>query len=120
MICRRFDINTKTSYDFLIRHINIKNKRIQFVIANQLPLLSEFDNCENKWEYILSIPKIPPKKASIDTFYRIINQQINKVPAHFRYDIIKILETHINGSNLHIVVYDYYTNLINQLKKGLF
>jgi len=75
-ISERFGVKTQIVYDFLISHIESKNNKIKFEIASCVPLLPQFDHYDKKWEYILSIPKIPPKKYSIDIFQRVIKRRI--------------------------------------------
>ena len=115
-ISERFGVKTQIVYDFLISHIESKNNKIKFEIASCVPLLPQFDHYDKKWEYILSIPKIPPKKYSIDIFQRVIKRRIAEVPNDLKENIIVIIGNFINTKDLHSVVREYYEEIIEQLR----
>ena len=66
---------TDEIFDFLLEQTNnIKVKFYVFIFITELP---QFKILKTKWEYILSIPKIAPRKKSINTFYRVINDNLD-------------------------------------------
>jgi len=68
---------TDEIFDFLLEQTNnIKVKFYVFIFITELP---QFKILKTKWEYILSIPKIAPRKKSINTFYRVINDNLDKI-----------------------------------------
>jgi len=115
-ISERFDVKTQNVYDFLISHIESKNNKIKFEIALCVPFLPQFDHYEKKWEYVLSIPNIPPKKESIDIFQRVIKNRIDEVPSDLKKSVITIMENFINREILHSVVRESYLEFIEQLR----
>ncbi|MDM5247651.1 hypothetical protein [Lysinibacillus sp. G4S2] len=115
-ISNRFGVKTQNVYDFLISHIESKNNKIKFVIASCVPFLPQFDHYDKKWEYILSIPKIPPKKESIAVFRRVIKSRIDEIPSNLKENMITIMENFITTKNLHSVVHEFYEEVIEQLR----
>ncbi|MEK4424961.1 hypothetical protein [Solibacillus sp. FSL K6-1523] len=113
----RFDVKTQNVYDFLISYIESKNNKIKLVLASCVPLLPQFDYYEKKWDYVLSIPTIPPKKESMDIFRRVIKRKIDEVPSEQKENIITIMENFTNKENLHSVVREYYIEVIEQLRR---
>jgi len=116
IISERFDVKTQKLYDFLNSHIESKNNKIKFEIALCVPFLPQFDHYEKKWEYVLSIPNIPPKKESIDIFQRVIKNRIDEVPSDLKKSVITIMENFINREILHSVVRESYLEFIEQLR----
>jgi len=112
----RFEVKTQNLYDFLVKHIESKNNKIKFAIASCVPYFSQFNNYNKKWEYVLSIPKIPPKKESIRLFRWVIEEQIDEIPSDLKENIVTIMEDYIDKVNLDITTYKNYVDIVEQLK----
>lgn len=92
-----------------------KNKKVNFYVSIFITELSQFESYNYKWDYIMSIPNIAPKEKSINTFYRIINDNINKLPDDYKTDAIKIFEKALHNSNLHETTINKYLKIIAEL-----
>ncbi|MCI1693462.1 hypothetical protein [Aneurinibacillus aneurinilyticus] len=118
MISERFKVNTQSLYSFLMRHAESKNKRIKFVVATRIVFLPQFDNYENKWEYILSIPKIPPKKDSMRVFRLVIKHRIDEVPDELKKEVINVMRKFLDKENLVVDTHNLFLDIIEQLSNG--
>lgn len=116
----RFSIKNKEVYQLLIKNINSKNNRIKFIIASHITYWDEFDFYPEKWDYIISIPKISPKKYSISLFRRIISQNINNIPLNIIEEVLLILVNYISKNDLHLVIEEHYTETIIKLKSRIY
>ena len=114
----RYGLNiSDRAFNFLIKHT--KNKKVNFYISIFLTKLPQFDSYKNKWEYIMSIPNIAPKKKSINTFYKIINKNINNIPIEYNTFIISYFKEIICDYNLHIKNKKKYQDIINKLSYSI-
>lgn len=118
MISERYKVNTQGLYSFLMRHADSKNKWIKFVVASRVALLPQFDNFGHKWGYILSIPKIPPKKDSMRVFRLIINHRIDEVPDELKEEVINVMRKFIDKENLVIDTHNLFLDTIEQLSNS--
>ncbi|GAB0170612.1 hypothetical protein LSPCS325_40490 [Lysinibacillus sp. CTST325] len=118
MISERFKVNTQCLYSFLMRHAESKNKWINFVVATRLGFLPQFDNYENKWGYILSIPKIPPKRDSMRVFRLVIKQRIDEVPDELKKEIIIVMRKFLDKENLVVDTHNLFLDIIEQLSNS--
>lgn len=118
MISERFKVNTQSLYRFLMRHAESKNKSIKFVVATRIAFLPQFDNYENKWGYILSIPKIPPKKDSMRVFRLVIKHRIDEVPDELKKDVISEIKKFLDKENLVVDTHKLFLDIIKQLSNS--
>ena len=112
---RRYSLKiTDSTFRFLINQT--KNKKVNFYISIFITELPQFINYDHKWDYIMSIPNIAPKDKSLNTFYRVINDNINLIPDHYKINVIKIFEKALNNSNLHETTITKYLKIIADLR----
>jgi hypothetical protein len=105
-------------YQYIFENINNNDNSIKRQIKKYLPRFPQFENYTNKWEYIMSIPKIPPKKESIEySFYPYIKTNISNLPEKYKKDVIKVFEDFINKNKLHEKTRPYYEDIINKLQE---
>ncbi len=111
---------------FLLKYIS--NKKVAFFIAAFITTVPQFKNYENKWDYILSIPNMTPKKDSIDIFRRIINKVLakvpetlailTKIPETLKNDVIKVFQDYLDKNpDLHQYTKEEYEEIIKKLKQ---
>jgi hypothetical protein len=106
---------TNKIFQFLINQTN--NKKVNFYVSIFISRLPQFNNYEYKWEYIMSVPNITPKDKSRNTFYHIINDNINTLPDELKPKIIAIFENYIEKSNLHPYTVTQYSAIIQKLRR---
>ena len=84
-----FDIN----YEYLFGNRNHKNKKIRYEIAYGLHEYPAFQSeWEGKWEYILSIPKLAPKKFSKDSFVWSVYKNRMTMPDEWKSKVAEEVE----------------------------
>jgi len=115
---KRYNLEiTDNIFQFLITQT--KHKKVNFYVSIFITELPQFLNYDQKWEYIISIPDIAPKNKSINTFYRIITNNIDNIPKNYKIDAIKIFEKNIHNSNLHETTANKYLKIITELGNAL-
>ncbi len=112
---RRYGLEiTDNIFRFLIRQT--KNRKVNFYVSIFITRLPQFGSYEHKWEYITSIPDIAPKDKSRNTFYHVINDNINSIPDELKADVIKVFENYMEKPNLHPHTVAQYSAVIQKLK----
>lgn len=103
-------------YEFLLK--NTKNKKVAYYIATFITDVPQFENSENKWEYILSIPHFAPKNNSRLLFHRIIDQRFTEIPESLKIEVIKIFQDYLDKNpDLHQYTKEEYEEIIKKLKQ---
>ncbi|MDR0444202.1 MAG: hypothetical protein LBH44_12440, partial [Treponema sp.] len=91
-------------------------------------LFPQFLKYENNWDYIISIPKIPPKNESMQILRHIINWNrgniVEYIPREYKNIILDIFEKQIDkcemqGCEYIEVVKNEYKEVINILKEKM-
>jgi len=90
-----------TIYEFMFRHKEHAHKRIRRLIANTIPFFTEFDAYNEKWEYITAIPKIAPKRDSINIFRWVLEDKVEQIPSELKPEIIAVFDKYIEKFNLY-------------------
>jgi hypothetical protein len=86
-------------YEFMFKHKDKKYKRIEWLIADAIPYFFEFDSYNEKWGYIMAIPKIAPKRQSINIFRRVLEYRLQQIPDDIKPQIINIFDGFIEKFN---------------------
>jgi len=110
-----YDVKTQNVYAFLFSHKDSTNRIIKRLIAYTITFFPQFNDYDQKWDYIMSIPKIAPKKDSVAEFRGIIKARINEVPNDLRGRIVEVFRDFISNKNLHEYTRKLYTDVIDQL-----
>ena len=119
-ISERCDIKPQNIYDFLFDYIDSPNKKIKMSVANALPFFPQFNSYEKKWEYILSIPKLTPKRDSMDVFRWVIQYKIADVPHELKSTIIDIFKNVLKKRDQDLDIFHsvhLFEDLIERLSK---
>jgi len=109
------EVKTQSLYDFLFGYKDSENKTIKRLVAYALPSFPQFDAYEQKWEYLLSMPKIAPRKDSMDMFRWIIKERINEIPDDIKVKVINLLQSFVDKNDLHKYTFTEYSDVIKQL-----
>lgn len=111
---RRYGLKiTDDIFRFLITQT--KNRRVNFYVSIFITELPQFADYENKWEYILSIPDIAPRKKSIDTFYRVVKANIGTMPDECKAAAVKVFGDAVANFSLHEWTVGQYSGIIREL-----
>jgi|GEM_PF-6666847 len=116
-IAERCNVKTQKVYDFLLSHLYSTNKRIKRFVMYSIPFFPQFDQYELMWEYILSMPKVPPKDYSMSTFYFAIECRVDNIPNNLKGKIINILEDYMKKSNMENIDIDGYEKHLHLITK---
>jgi hypothetical protein len=106
---------TDKIFQFIINQTN--NKKVNFYVSIFISRLPQFNNYEYKWKYIMSVPNITPRDKSRNTFYHIINENINVIPEELKPKIITIFESYIEKFNLHPSTIIQYSAIIQKIRE---
>ncbi|MBZ4137347.1 hypothetical protein JYG55_00800 [Escherichia fergusonii] len=93
-----------------------ENKHAHFYIPLFIFHFPQFKNDDRKWNYLLTIPRIPPKKKSernLFTIIKYITLSGEVIPNHYKEEIINILKKMASKSMYN----DEYLSLIAKLSK---
>mgnify|MGYP000281771719 CR=1 FL=1 len=102
-------------YEFLLK--NARHRKVAYVVATFITDVPQFEDYEGKWEYILSIPNFPPKKDSIDIFYRVIKKILMKAPKTVKVNAIEIFQDYLDkNQDLDEYTKEEYEGIIKKLK----
>ena len=93
-----------------------KDRNVRFYASTLIIRLPQFKSYKKKWEYILSIPNIAPKKKSISTFYTAVVENQDEIPVQYKDKIIAVFKEAMGKYSLHSATVDRYTNVINAIE----
>jgi hypothetical protein len=105
-------------FDYFVS-LKDRKKKVNYYVSMFLPNFPQFKKWENKWDYLITIPEIAPKKKSMDNFYIKINSIIKEneiIPIEYKEKIITLFEQFIDKNELSIYTKDLYDEVINKLK----
>ncbi len=113
---KRYDLKvTDDVFQFFLDQT--KNKKVNFYASLFINDLPQFDSYDGKWDYILSIPKIAPRNKSINTFYRVVMENIKDIPINYKSKIKEIFEKFISDSQkLHPATVEKYTTALAKIE----
>ena len=112
----RFKDYDNRYYNFLKTNTKNQDNGVRKIITRFLPDFPQFETFENKWDYLMSIPNISPKKETVGIFYIEIKNRIDSIPEIYKNSILKIFENYILKNDLHISTIAKYEEIINKLK----
>ncbi|WP_147404290.1 hypothetical protein [Aquimarina sp. AD1] len=111
-----YKINNEEIFNLFKKNINHSSNKIKISVARFIHKLPQFDNYDGKWDYIISMPKIPPKKSSGLFFFHAIKKNFDKIPDEYREKIINNLNSHIEKNNLVEDTRNKYLSLIEKIQ----
>lgn len=95
-----------------------KNKKANFYVSLYISFFPQFETWDGKWDYLLSIPNIAPKKKSMDNFHtemkRLIKRNEN-IPSHVVTKAVGILDAHTKSEGVGDYTRKEYINTIKSL-----
>lgn len=78
-------------------------KKVNYYVSLNISSFPQFSTWEDKWEYLLSMPLISPKKKSIVNFHREVKKLLSSnehIPSDILKKIIETLKSHISSNEL--------------------
>lgn len=101
-------------YNLLLEHC--QNTKVGYYVALFITKFPQFEVYERKWDYLMSIGNIAPKKKSLDIFFREIKQRKQDIPEAYRETIIRFFNDHMNDESLSEYSRNKYKALITQIE----
>lgn len=115
-IARIYHLYFDLSYNFIFQHIEDTNKNVKLAVARFITIFPQFENYKHKWDYILSIPNIPPQKISREYFITCILIESKKsIPTKYVNQIVNIIKGFIDKYSLDKDTLIMYDNLIKTI-----
>lgn len=110
----RYDLTiTSEIFQFLLEQT--KDKKVNFYVSIFITEVPHFKNHKNRWDYVMSIPKIAPKDKSMNTFYRVINDNLSEIPQELKEKVADVFRSFIKENDLHSSTVQNYTQLMDKL-----
>lgn len=99
-----------------------KNKKVNYYVSLYITSFPQYHTWKDRWNYLISIPEIAPKKKSIVNFHTEVKKILNTkedIPLEVINKIITILSSHINSNFLSDYTKNDYLNTISLLEKQM-
>ena len=100
-----------------------KDKKVNYYVSLNISSFPQFSTWEDKWEYLLSMPLISPKKKSIVNFHREVKKLLSSnehIPSDILKKIIETLKSQISSNELsEYSRVDYLKPLVIRTKRGV-
>lgn len=99
-----------------------KNKKVNYYVSLYITSFPQYHTWKDRWNYLISIPEIAPKKKSIVNFHTEVKKTLNTkedIPLEVINKIITILSSHINSNFLSDYTKNDYLNTISLLEKQM-
>lgn len=99
-----------------------KNKKVNYYVSLYITSFPQYHTWKDRWNYLISIPEIAPKKKSIANFHTEVKKILNTkegIPLEVINKIITILSSHINSNFLSDYTKNDYLNTISLLEKQM-
>lgn len=80
-----------------------KDKKVNYYVSLNISSFPQFSTWEDKWEYLLSMPLISPKKKSIVNFHGEVKKLLSSnehIPSDILKKIIETLKSQISSNEL--------------------
>ncbi|KGN73820.1 hypothetical protein HQ40_08450 [Porphyromonas gulae] len=99
-----------------------KNKKVNYYVSLYITSFPQYNTWKDRWNYLISIPEIAPKKKSIVNFHTEVKKILNTkedIPLEVINKIITILSSQINSNFLSDYTKNDYLNTISLLEKQM-
>jgi hypothetical protein len=97
-----------------------KNKKVNYYVSLYITSFPQYRTWGDKWNYLISMPDITPKKKSIMNFHTEVKNILSSkddIPSEVIKKIITILNSHISSELLSDYTKSDYLNTINLLEQ---
>ena len=98
----------------------IKNRKVNYYVSLHISAFPQYSTWEDKWNYLLSMPQIAPRKKSMVNFHHEIKRMLGSndyIPSEVIKETITMLKSHISSAELSKYSKDEYLNTINLLEQ---
>lgn len=95
-------------------------KKVNYYVSLNISSFPQYSSWEERWDYLISIPNISPKKKSIVNFHTEVKKMLSAkgiIPFQVAEKIVIILKNHINTGELSDYSIEDYLNTIHALEQ---
>ena len=96
------------------------HKKVNYYVSLNISSFPQYTSWEERWDYLISIPNISPKKKSIVNFHTEVKKMLSAkgiIPFQVAEKIVIILKNHINTGELSDYSIEDYLNTIHALEQ---
>ena len=96
------------------------HKKVNYYVSLNISSFPQYTSWEERWDYLISIPNISPKKKSIVNFHTEVKKILSAkgiIPFQVAEKIVIILKNHINTGELSDYSIEDYLNTIHALEQ---
>lgn len=100
---------TDAMFDLLVAASG--NKKVNFYVALHMSVFPQYQSWSKRWEYLLSVPEIAPRKKAFVVFYDTVKRQLEKhdpMTLKVKQAIIKKIQSRLDDEDLHPYVKEEY------------
>ena len=97
-------------------------KKVNYYVSLNISSFPQYNSWEERWDYLISIPNISPKKKSIENFHTEVKKILStkeKIPFQVTKELLTILKNHINTTKMSDYLIENYLNTIHKLEQEL-
>ena len=98
------------------------HKKVNYYVSLNISYFPQYISWKRRWDYLISIPNISPKRKSIENFHTEVKKILStkeKIPIQVIKELLTILKNHINTTKMSDYLIENYLNTINKLEKEL-
>lgn len=95
-------------------------KKVNYYVSLNISSFPQYNSWEERWNYLISIPNISPKKKSIENFHTEVKKILStkeKIPFQVTKELLTILKNYINTTKMSDYLIENYLNTIHKLEK---
>ena len=97
-------------------------KKVNYYVSLNISSFPQYSSWEERWDYLISIPNISPKKKSIENFHTEVKKILStkeKIPFQVTKELLTILKNYINTTKMSDYLIENYLNTIHKLEQEL-
>lgn len=98
------------------------HKKVDYYVSLNISYFPQYIFWKRRWDYLISIPNISPKKKSIENFHTEVKKILStkeKIPFQVTKELLTILKNHINTTKMSDYLIKNYLNTIHKLEQEL-
>ena len=96
------------------------HKKVNYYVSLNISHFPQYISWKRRWNYLISIPNISPKKKSIENFHTEVKKILStkeKIPFQVTKELLTILKKHINTTKMSDYLIENYLNTIHELEQ---
>ena len=98
------------------------HKKVNYYVSLNISHFPQYISWKRRWDYLISIPNISPKRKSIENFHTEVKKILStkeKIPFQVTKELLTILKNYINTTKMSDYLIENYLNTIHKLEQEL-